>query len=267
MEITGRVVLLTGASRGLGRALAHQFASSGCRLALSARPGPALEQAVQEARQAGASEARAFPADLRVPAAAVELVARTESELGPIDVLVSNAGSTTAGSLVAVPAASIEATIALNGLAPILLAREALVRMLPRRRGMLVFVGSGAGLRGLPGYAAYSAAKATIGALTDSLRVELRTSGVNVLVVYPGKLRTEFDSRAEYFGSAMRPPAGGRDPAAVAARIVDAIRADRTVLAIGLAPVAAGILSRLAPRLVDRLVAMRTGGTPGGGNS
>jgi hypothetical protein len=202
-------------------------------------------------------EARAFPADLRTPTKLGELVARIERELGPIDLLVSNAGSATAGPFVAVPVASIEAIFALNALAPTILAREALGHMLPRRRGTLAFVSSGAGLRGLPDYAAYSAAKAAIGALTDALRVELRGTGINVLTVYPGKLRTDFDAHAEYFGSAWRPSVGGRDPGVVAGRILQAIRRDRHVLMVGLAPLAAGILSHFAPSLVDRLLAMR----------
>jgi hypothetical protein len=158
---------------------------------------------------------------------------------------------------VAVPVASIEAIFAVNALAPTILARETLGRMLPRRHGTLVFVSSGAGLRGLPDYSVYSAAKAAIGALTDALRVELRGTGINVLTVYPGRLRTDFDAHAEYFGSARRPAAGGRDPAVVASRIVRAIRQDRAVLMLGFAPLAAGILSRFAPGLVDRLLAVR----------
>jgi len=257
LDLSGRIALLTGASRGLGRALALQLGANGCRLALCAREGPALDQAVEEARRAGSAEARAFPADLRTPTGLPELVARVERELGPIDLLISNAGSATAGPLAAVPVASIEAIFALNALAPTILAREALVHMLQRARGTLVFVSSGAGLRGLPDYAVYSAAKAAIGALTDALRVELRGTGINVLTVYPGKLRTEFDAHAEYFGPARRPAAGGRDPGVVAGRIVRAIRQDRAVLMVGLAPLAAGILSRCAPGLVDRLLAMR----------
>jgi short-subunit dehydrogenase len=257
LDLSGRIGLLTGASRGLGHALALHLSASGCRLALCAREGPALQQAVDDVRRAGSAEARAFPADLRNPRGLPELVARIERELGPIDLLVSNAGSVTAGPLATVPVASIEAVFALNAVAPTILARETLGRMLQRGRGTLVFVSSGAGLRGLPDYAVYSAAKAAIGALTDALRVELRGTGINVLTVYPGKLRTDFDAHAEYFGGARRPSAGGRDPAMVAGRIVRAIRQDRAVLMVGLAPLAAGILSRFAPGLVDRLLSTR----------
>jgi short-subunit dehydrogenase len=257
MELSGRIALLTGASRGLGRALALGLASAGCRLALCARDVTALDRTVEDARRAGAPDARAFPADLRRTEALAGLVSKIEGEFGPIDLLVNNAGMTTAGALTAVPVAAIEAVFTLNALAPTLLARQALVHMLPRRRGTLVFVSSGAGLRGLPDYAAYSAAKAAIVALTDALRVELRGTGLHVLTVYPGKIRTDFDARAEYFGTARRPPPGGRDTEAVAARIVDAVRRDRAVLTVGLAPTAAAILNRLAPTLADALLAAR----------
>jgi short-subunit dehydrogenase len=171
--------------------------------------------------------------------------------------LVNNAGVTTAGAITTVPVASIEAIFAVNALAPTILVRHVLVHMLRRGRGTIVFVSSGAGLRGLPDYAPYSAAKAAIGALTDALRAELRGTGVHVLTVYPGKLRTDFDAHAEYFGTARQPPAGGRDPEVVAARIVSAIRRDRAVLTVGRAPTVAAIVSRFAPTVVDALLAAR----------
>jgi short-subunit dehydrogenase len=257
MELSGRIALVTGASRGLGRALAVRLGAAGCRLALCARETSALQPTLEDSRRAGAAEARAFAADLRRIEALPELVARIEGEVGPIDLLVNNAGATTAGPFATIPVASIEAVFRVNALAPAILAREVLGPMLKRGRGTLVFVSSGAGLRGLPDYAPYSAAKASIGALTDALRAELHGTGVHVLTVYPGKLRTDFDAHAEYFGPAQRPPAGGRDPGAVAARIVSAVRRDRSVLTVGLAPTAAAILSHLAPTLVDALLAAR----------
>jgi len=257
MELSGRIALLTGASRGLGRALALRLGAAGCRLALCARDGATLEQTLGDVRRVGVAEARSFPADLRRLDTLPELVTRIENEFGPIDVLVNNAGVTTAGPFTTIPVASIEAIFTVNALAPTILARHVLVHMLKRGRGALVFVSSGAGLRGLPDYAPYSAAKAAIGALTDALRAELRGTGVHVLTVYPGKLRTDFDARAEYFGTARRPPAGGRDPEAVAGRIVDAIRHNRAVLTIGLTPTVTAILSRLAPTVVDALLAAR----------
>jgi short-subunit dehydrogenase len=268
LDLSGRIALLTGASRGLGRALALRLSAAGCRLALCARQESALDQTVDDVRRIGSAEARAFPADLRTTMGLSDLVARVENDLGPIDLLISNAGSAIVGPLVTVPVPAIQASFALNALAPTILASEMLRRMLPRRQGMLVFVGSGVGLRGLPDYAAYSASKAAIGPLADALRVELRGTGINVLTVYPGKLRTDFDAHAEYFGSARHPSAGGRDPGVVAGRVIRAIRRDRRVLIVGCGPLTAGVLSRFAPGLVDRLLAARSRrqltSTPGG---
>jgi short-subunit dehydrogenase len=185
MELKGRNALLTGASGGIGRRLAAALAARGMNLALSGRDEERLGRAAEEAKAQGV-KAVVVPADLADPDAAAALAGRAEEALGPIDLLVNNAGIETVGAYAAHAREELERMVAVNLTAPMLLVHAVLPGMLERGRGHVVSMSSIAGKSGVSCAAPYSATKAALVGLTRSLRQEHRDRGVGFSVVCPG---------------------------------------------------------------------------------
>ncbi len=184
------VTFLTGASSGIGRSLARRLAAGGEAVATAARRKPLLDSLVAEIEKEG-GRALAVECDVTNRTRVHEAVAEAEATLGPIDRLVANAGGgdrTFAGRF---EAAQVERVIALNVIGAANCIEAVLPGMLSRGRGHLVAVGSLAAYRGLPTAGAYSAAKAALSNLMESLRIELRPLGVDVTLLLPGFVRTE----------------------------------------------------------------------------
>ena len=184
MQLQGRHVLITGASRGIGEALAHRFAAAGARVSVAARSPEAL------AAVAAAAGGRAFPVDLLSPAEVDALVPRVEAEAGPIDVLVNNAGVETSHWLHLDGPQPVRDAIRLNLEAPAVLTQAVLPGMLARGRGHLVYTSSLAGSAGFPGLTVYAATKAGLNNFVASLRLELRDSPVGFTLVAAGPIDT-----------------------------------------------------------------------------
>ena len=196
-------VAITGASSGIGEALARAWARSGAKLTLVARRRELLEKLAAECVGAGAA-AIAIAHDLSDSAHACDWLAAAEAAHGPIDVLVNNAGMENVGtSAKSDPALGVK-VLHLNLISPLLLTREILPRMLARRSGTIVQVASGAALVGTPGMTWYSASKAGLAQFTETLRGELGGTGVHACVVYPGPIKTPM-------GEGVYPKYGGRE--------------------------------------------------------
>ncbi|HEX8119409.1 MAG TPA: SDR family NAD(P)-dependent oxidoreductase [Pyrinomonadaceae bacterium] len=185
----GRVVLITGASSGIGRALALELGKRGARLALTARRGEELLRLSEEIERAG-GEALALPADVRDPVAMDGAAKKVQERWGRVDVLVANAGmsSTTAGTRL--NASEVGDVIAINVLGVVNSVAAVLPAMLERGAGHLVAISSLASYRGMPKSGAYSASKAAVSTFFESLRVDLRKSGIDVTTIHPGFVRT-----------------------------------------------------------------------------
>lgn len=187
--MTYRTAFITGASSGIGDALARRLAKEGTEVALAARRAEALEALASDIRAAGGS-ARVYPLDVADADATVETMKRADDEMGGIDLVVANAGVggerwsgklrwEDCRSMIDVNVRGATATL------------TALVRRMAKRKsGHLVGVSSLAGHRGLPKNAAYSASKAYLSVFLESLRVDLRSVGVAVTDVQPGFVRT-----------------------------------------------------------------------------
>jgi short-subunit dehydrogenase len=176
MKLDGAVALVTGASSGIGRATAAALAARGARVVALGRDRERLE---------GVGE-RQVLWDLAEPGAVAD-------EIGPVDVLVNNAGAGWAGPFVETP--DVERLVAVNLAAPILLTRALLPGMLERGRGHVVNVASIAGFVGPREEAVYAATKGGLIAFSESLRYELRGTGVGVTLVAPGVVATPFFER------------------------------------------------------------------------
>jgi short-subunit dehydrogenase len=184
-----KVVFITGASSGIGRALAVELGKRGARLGLTARRAEELLKVAEEVGRAG-GEAMALPADVRDPAALEQAAERVRERWGRIDVLVANAGmsSTTAGTKL--NAGEAGDVITVNVLGVVNSVAAVLPAMLERGGGHLVAISSLASYRGMPKSGAYSGSKAAVSTFFESLRIDLRKSGVDVTVIHPGFIRT-----------------------------------------------------------------------------
>jgi len=197
-QLEGKVALITGASRGLGRAVAIAFAREGASLSLCARGAGPLEAVAAECAALGAG-VLAIPADVADAAGRERLVARTLDRFGRVDVLVNNAstlGPTPLPFLADLDPGAFDEVVRVNLSAPFRLARDVVGGMLLRGRGLVINVSSDAALNGYPGWGAYSAAKAGLDGLTRVWAAELAGTGVDVVSVDPGDMDTEMHRAA-----------------------------------------------------------------------
>ncbi len=189
LVLNGAVVVITGASSGIGKAYAEAFAKRGARLVLVARRADVLD-AVRREVEPYAAEVLVVPADITSEAARETVIRAALERFGRINILINNAGLAMGGPLELHDPAQIEATILLNLTAAIALARLALPSMLDRGRGTVINVSSIAGRFLTPGYTVYGATKSGLLAFSDALRRELHGTGVEVLSVLPGYTKT-----------------------------------------------------------------------------
>jgi short-subunit dehydrogenase len=192
-----KTALVTGASAGIGRALAVRLARRGTTIAIVARRREQLDQVAREIESAG-GRAFVLPADVGRPDEITAAIARAESALDGLDLVVANAGI--GGGLHArdLTWEKVEPILRVNVLGAIATLTAALPKMVARGRGHLVGVSSLAGMRGLPKTAAYSASKAALSTFLESLMVDLAGSGVFVSDVRPGYVKTDLTAGREY---------------------------------------------------------------------
>lgn len=191
MELGGKRVLITGASRGIGEALAVTFADAGARVALVARSADAL-QALAD-RLGGTAHA----VDLADPGQVEGLIARIEDDAGPVDILVNNAGIESTAGFADAPAGELQRVTQVNYVTPAELCRQAVPRMLGRGGGHLVNISSMAGSTLFPGLAAYGASKAALSHFTSGIRADLRGLPVGTTLVELGPVSTDLLARAD----------------------------------------------------------------------
>ena len=182
------VVLITGASQGIGEAIARQFAREikGSRLALVARSARNLERVARACLKLGASEAVPFPCDVTDETAVGQLERSVAKAFHFVDVLVNNAGSFRAAPFLETTAAAFDQVIATNLRSTFLITKAFLPSMVRRKRGDVFNMSSIAGLDAYPQSAAYCAAKFGVTGLTKVLREETKKTGVRVVAVHPG---------------------------------------------------------------------------------
>src|SRR5258705_7933056 len=188
------VIVVTGASAGLGRAIARAFGARGDRVALVARGRAGLEGAAAEVRAAG-GQALAIPCDVSDADAVEAAAVRVEDELGPIDVWVNNAMTAVLAEVVETPPEEFRRVTEVTYLGSVHGAQAALRRMLGRDRGTIIQVGSALAFRGIPLQATYCGAKHAVQGFCESLRTELRHRGSRVRLVevhLPGMNTTQF---------------------------------------------------------------------------
>ena len=187
---TDKVVMITGASSGIGRGLALEIAGRGGHLGLLARREELLEEIVSEARALKVKAVFAT-ADVRDAQAVREAADRFRNELGPIDILIANAGIGTSHHALRLAPEHAANVISINVLGAVNSVSAVLPEMVERGQGRLVAISSLAAYRGLAKSAAYCASKAALSSYFESLRIDLRDTGVGVTTIHPGFIKTD----------------------------------------------------------------------------
>jgi short-subunit dehydrogenase len=242
--------LITGASKGIGRALARELAGRGATVGLVARDRALLERLLAELP---GDDHLALPADVTSRREVEGVVGEFVDERGGIDLLVANAGIAHYGPFVEMDPEKIEAMVAVNVLGSLYTVRAALPAMVAAGTGQIVVVSSGAGVRAFPEAAVYGATKAANRGFAEALRHELAGTGIGVTTVYPGDVVTDLHSHQPERMPAWRRGEEAIDADGLAREILAAAAADRRAL---FAPRAVRLLglNGLAPGLLDRLL-------------
>ena len=251
-RLQGRNALVTGAAGGLGHYIARALAAEGVNLALSDLPAVPVDDLVAELRPR--VEVAAVPGDLRDTAAIEELARRAEEAIGPIDVLVNNAGVEHAGGFLSQRRENLETILSINLLAVMELTRAVLPGMLERRCGHVVNIASAAGKLPGPYLASYAATKHGVVGFTHSLRTEFGSRPVGFTAICP-----VFIGRVGMYGrledALPEPPAlvAPRPPEAVGEAVVTGIRENRAEIMVSNALTKAlTLLYAAAPQTVTR---------------
>jgi len=189
MRIDSKVVLITGASEGIGAACAREFARRGARLSITARSEDKL-------REVAGAETLVTAGDLTAPEVRLRVVERTLARFGQIDILINNAGIGLYSPAWKAPLDEAHALFELNFFTPLAMIQLVTPHMRKRRSGMVVNIGSIAGKVPLPWFTLYSATKFALGSLTEGLRMELARDGIRTMIVCPGYVKTGFQSHA-----------------------------------------------------------------------
>lgn len=255
MQLADSVVWITGASDGIGAALARVLAARGARLILTARRQDKLKEV---AASCGDAQVHVLAADL-LEADADELAGQARAVFGHLDVLVANAGQSQRGTAMQTEMPVVRRLMELNFFVPVALTRAVLPDMVDRGRGRVMVTSSLAGHIGTPRRSTYTASKHAVEGWYESLRAELDGTGVGVSVVAPGYIQTDISLHAaapdgSAYGKVGLGNAHGLTPQVCAERMARALERDRDHIFVGGKEVGAIYLKRLAPWLVRRFL-------------
>jgi short-subunit dehydrogenase len=251
MRIEGKVVLITGASEGIGAACAAEFRRREARLALTARSEEKL-------RKAGGADALIVSGDITDDQVRQRVMEAALARYGAIDILINNAGRGLYAPSWRAPMDDARMLLELNFFAPLAMIQLVAPHMRERRRGMIVNIGSIAGKVTLPWFTLYCASKYALGSLTDGLRMELRDDGIHAMTVCPGYVRTNFQEHS----LSGRPPdrvAKGKmfaiTPEQCAEAIADGVEREARTVVTPRAGWVLVALERIMPWVIDKQLA------------
>ncbi|HEY3415358.1 MAG TPA: SDR family oxidoreductase, partial [Armatimonadota bacterium] len=191
MDIQGKVVIVTGASDGIGLATAHRLAAAGAKVVLSARSQEKLEATAGELRSQG-YEAVAIPADMRLKPDVDRMVEETARKFGRLDALVNNAGQAVAGDIASLDLEAFRQIIDLNVFGPVYAMQAVIPHMRGNGGGVIVNVSSMVSKMAIPGLAGYASTKAALNMLSQTARGELAPENIRVITVFPRMTATSF---------------------------------------------------------------------------
>ncbi len=251
-HLQDRVIFITGASRGIGRACAIEFHRAGCRVVVAAR---SKNELVQLAEELGTDRVLAVEMDVTSPAQRETAIKAGVDRFGTIDVLVNNAGWGCFASVQRTPADLVEQMLALNYVAPIAMTQLVLPEMIGRGSGQIINISSVVGNQPIPRMTVYSSTKAALSSLSAGLRMELKGTGVDVLLVSPGSTDTPFFETATSIDvDAVRLGQNMYSPERVARAVVRSSRRRRREVTLTPAGWLITCIRRVSHRVADYLV-------------
>ena len=222
MEIQDKVVLITGASAGIGLATARRFAAAGAKLAVVARSADRLHRLVEELKAQG-SDAIALPADVSDPQQVQRVIEKTARYFGRLDVVINNAGQAAVGAVSDIDIDDLRKIFDLNVSGPLAAMQAAIPIMRQQGGGLIVNVSSVVAKMNIPGIGAYAATKSALSMLSDTARAELASEHIRVITVYPRATATDFGKNA--LGILQQPPQGSVNPSDTPELVADKILA------------------------------------------
>jgi short-subunit dehydrogenase len=252
--IAGCRGILTGASSGIGRALAAELVRAGARLVVMARRPQRLHELAAELAGA-AGQIEILTGDVTLADVRHSAIARARETFGGLDLLINNAGVGAMGKFGEASPERLRQVMEVNFFAPAEMIRTALPLLKSGQRPIVVNVGSVLGHRGVPFCAEYCASKFALRGLSESLRAELFSLGIDVLLVSPARTRTEFFERALDAEQGRWPNLRGVPAEVVARRTVSAIRSGRHEIVVSASGKLMVWASRLVPRALDSILA------------
>lgn len=251
-DLNGKTVFITGASTGIGRACAVEYHRAGAKVVAAARSGDKLEALAEEL-----GRERVLPVVMDVTDAAQRSAAllQAKERFGQVDVLVNNAGWASFSAVLRTPAEHHARMVELNFSAPVAMIQAVLPDMMERGMGQIVNISSVVGFQPIPRMTIYSATKAALNALSTGLRIELRGTGVDVILVAPGSTNTPFfEVAASVDVTAIRLGQVQYTPQQVARAVVRASKRRRAETVLTAAGKAVVIVRRFSRRLADTLI-------------
>jgi short-subunit dehydrogenase len=255
--LSDRRILITGASRGIGRSLAEQAARSGARLVIVARSAILL-QSVADSLTAQGARVTAIPADVTSDEDRRRIMATVEERLGGLDVLINNAGVGSFGHFSSSSEEVLRQVMEVNFFAPAELIRLAVGVLARGQQPAIVNIASMCGRRGLPAWSEYSASKFALCALTEALRGEMVRFHIDVLLILPGLTRTAMGRHLLRNAGRMKIDfTDGMSPDLVAAKVLHALQRNRTETVVGQEARWLLLLNCLLPRFMDHLLARK----------
>jgi uncharacterized protein len=248
--------LITGASSGIGEKFAYELARQNYGLVLIARRQDRLEAVAAKAKETGATRTEIVVADLARAGAPLELQLRLASASIEVDFLINNAGFGTTGRFDRLPLEREIEEIELNVSALVALTRIFLPSMIERRRGTIINVASTAAFQPIPYMATYGATKSFVLSFTEAIGVEAAGTGVRILALCPGPVRTEFQAVAKN-ENALMPSFVYMDADTVVKQALSAVERGRRVRINGIMNTAGAVAARLFPRALVTAIAGR----------
>jgi NADP-dependent 3-hydroxy acid dehydrogenase YdfG len=254
MELENKVVIITGASMGIGAATAREFVKAGAKVVLAARSEKELNVLAQEL---GAERAFAVPTDVTVRAQVKALMQKAVERFGRIDILVNNAGVGMAGPVATLDTSHLERILSSNVLGPVYGIQSAVPHMRQSGGGIIMNVSSMVSKLVIPTIGGYRATKMALNAITDNARFELARDNIRVIAVYPGETQTKFfdntldgGGRAAVTGRARRMD----PPEHVARKIVQGARQEPREVYMSGGNRVFGLIGTLIPTLFERMM-------------
>jgi short-subunit dehydrogenase len=255
--MTGKRAILTGASGGIGRALAAALVKAGARVALASRNAGALESLAADLRAAG-GDAIVVPTDVTRDEDRSRLVEATVARFGGVDLLINNAGIGSWGHFATSTPEIMRQVMEVNFFAPAELTRVAMPHLTRGNQSAVVNIASMCGRKGMPAWAEYSASKCALVGISEALRGEFARFDVDVITVVPGLTNSGFEKNwLRSDGRANLQFETGMSPEYLAAKIVDAIRANRREVVFGDEARTLLRFNRFFPRVTNRLIAKK----------